>query len=57
VQALQDAMELLYTDRELYKNLKANARKLILDRYEQKHFWTLLLNEYNEQLKSHGIVS
>lgn len=57
VQALHDAMERLYTDKVLYKNLKANARKLILDRYEQKHFWTLLLDEYNEQLQANGIVS
>jgi len=57
VEELQKSMELLLTDQVLYKNLKTNARKLILDRYEQKYFWSLLLNEYDAQLKLHAIVS
>ena len=56
VEELQKSMELLLTDQVLYKNLKTNARKLILDRYEQKYFWSLLLNEYDAQLKLHAIV-
>jgi hypothetical protein len=25
-------------------------------RYEQSHFWSLLLNEYDTHLKEHGIL-
>jgi hypothetical protein len=32
--------------------LKANARKMIVDRYDQQLFWNLLLNEYNKQIKN-----
>jgi glycosyltransferase involved in cell wall biosynthesis len=55
VQELQKSMEMILTDQALYKNLKTNARKLILDRYEQKYFWSLLLNEYDAQLKLHDV--
>ena len=46
--ALQGAMESLIENRGLYFFLKENARKLIVDRYDQKHFWGLLLQEYNQ---------
>jgi glycosyltransferase involved in cell wall biosynthesis len=55
--ALCDAMERLMTDETLYLRLKANARKMIVDRYEQKHFWSLLFDEYQLQLKKYGLVS
>ena len=55
VEELRRSMELLLTDQGLYKNLKTNARKLILDRYEQKYFWGLLLSEYDAQLKLHAL--
>lgn len=51
--ALKNAMELLVTNRSLYASLQENARKLISDRYEQKHFWKILLREYQEQLTAH----
>jgi glycosyltransferase involved in cell wall biosynthesis len=48
--ALKQAMERLVTDKTLYNTLKGNARRMITERYEQKHFWTLLLKEYHKQL-------
>lgn len=54
--ALQYAMEQLYTDTELYKHMANNARKFIVDRYEQQKVWTLLLNEYQILLKSQNLV-
>jgi glycosyltransferase involved in cell wall biosynthesis len=56
-EALQQAMELLLTDQSLFLKLKENARKLICERYEQKRFWSLLLKEYQDQLKKHTHVS
>jgi glycosyltransferase involved in cell wall biosynthesis len=57
VHELQEAMEKLLTDQALYLTLQANARKMIVDRYEQKYLWELLLKEYNDQLKKHAILS
>jgi glycosyltransferase involved in cell wall biosynthesis len=57
VEALLEAMDLLLTDQALYLTLKSNARRLIAERYEQKYFWGLLLNEYSEHLKVYEIVS
>ena len=37
--------------------MKLNARRMIVDRYDQQHFWNLLLKEYQEQLKDHQLVS
>ncbi|HEU4904271.1 MAG TPA: glycosyltransferase, partial [Flavisolibacter sp.] len=51
--ALLVAMTSLLTDTALYASLKANARQMISDRYEQKLFWKILLNEYQEQLTAH----
>jgi glycosyltransferase involved in cell wall biosynthesis len=57
VPELQTAMEKLLTDQALYLTLQANARKMIVDRYEQKYLWELLLKEYHDQLKKHAILS
>jgi glycosyltransferase involved in cell wall biosynthesis len=57
VPELQQAMETLLTDVDLYVNLKSNARQMIVDRYEQKYLWELLLKEYNDQLKKYASVS
>ena len=54
--ALQNTMEKLYLDKELYKNMAAKARQMIVDRYEQKVVWDLILQEYNGHLKEKGIV-
>jgi glycosyltransferase involved in cell wall biosynthesis len=48
--ALKNAMEKFLIDVDFYKSLQLNARKMILDRYEQKYFWGLLLKEYQKAL-------
>ncbi|WP_162051931.1 glycosyltransferase family 4 protein [Pontibacter pamirensis] len=53
---LQEAMERLVEDKELYSNLKANARRMIKERYNQRALWKLLLKEYQEHLKEHEVV-
>lgn len=45
-QALQEAMQGLLSDKELYKKLQENAREMICNRYEQKLVWEALLKEY-----------
>jgi len=57
VPELQNAMNRLLTDTALYLTLQSNARKMIVDRYEQKYLWELLLKEYHDHLKAHAIVS
>jgi glycosyltransferase involved in cell wall biosynthesis len=57
VAELQKAMDKLLTDEALYLTLQANARKMIVDRYEQKYLWELLLKEYHDQLKKHATLS
>lgn len=55
--ALGAAMEQLLIDEVAYNEMKQNARKMIVERYDQQHFWSLLLTEYREQLKKHHLVS
>ena len=55
-EALRTAMETIMTDEALYSNLKKNARRMIQERYDQKKFWNLLLEEYQTQLKQIQIV-
>lgn len=55
-EALHTAMERLMTDKALYSSMKLNARKMISERYEQKKFWNILLEEYQTQLKQTEIV-
>ncbi|WP_439881750.1 glycosyltransferase family 4 protein [Pontibacter sp. MBLB2868] len=57
VDALQEAMERLLVDKELYAHLQSNARRMIVERYEQKYFWSLLLEEYKEALRSKRLSS
>lgn len=57
VPELQQAMNTLLTNAALYLTLKSNARQMIVDRYEQKYLWELLLKEYNDQLKKHASLS
>jgi glycosyltransferase involved in cell wall biosynthesis len=57
VEALYVSMVRLMTDQSLYLNLKGNARQMILDRYDQKKFWEILLNEYKDQLRKYASVS
>ncbi len=53
--ALYAAMERLIVDEPLYASLKANARRMIVERYNQKYFWSLLLQEYQKQLKNYHV--
>lgn len=45
-QALFEAMSLFTKDKELVQRLSANAREMIVSRYEQKVVWNALLDEY-----------
>jgi glycosyltransferase involved in cell wall biosynthesis len=56
VPELYRAMERLLTDPALYLTLQSNARQTIVDRYEQKYLWELLLKEYHDQLKKHATL-
>ena len=56
-EALRLAMLSLMSDKALYAKLKRNARKMILDRYDQNKFWNLLLDEYQRELKDNEILS
>jgi glycosyltransferase involved in cell wall biosynthesis len=56
VDALTAAMKRFLTDLPLYNEMKLNARRMIVDRYEQRYLWSLILNEYQEQIK-HASVS
>jgi glycosyltransferase involved in cell wall biosynthesis len=55
--ALQTAMERIVEDRALYAKVQSNARRIIVERYEQTHFWSLLLNEYQLQLNINEVIS
>lgn len=55
-EALQEAMLTLLKDERLFNKLKSNARGMIVERYEQKMLWNLLLNEYQEQIKLNEVV-
>lgn len=55
--ALVEAMEQLLIDKAAYHKMKQNARSMIVARYDQQHFWNLLLTEYQELLKKHHLVS
>ncbi len=46
--ALYEAMKLLVTDPFLNNNLKANARQLIVTKYNREEVWKALLNEYQK---------
>ncbi len=46
--ALQEAMGKLKSDKELYENLKVNARLDITSRFEQKRIWEELKAEYEK---------
>lgn len=43
---LSSTIEELILNKELYHNIKLNVRKTIIERYEQKVFWTALKDEF-----------
>ncbi|WP_415328648.1 glycosyltransferase family 4 protein [Chryseobacterium sp. MMS23-Vi53] len=53
---LAEAMKIILTNNEEYNNMKLNARKMIVERYEQSVVWNELLNEYNRLLKEKSNV-
>ncbi|CAM1350575.1 glycosyltransferase family 4 protein [Tenacibaculum crassostreae] len=53
-EAIYAAMKRLIEDEDFYKELKTNAREMIIARYEQKIVWNALLEEYNTLLKEKG---
>jgi glycosyltransferase involved in cell wall biosynthesis len=55
-EALQKAMTRIMEDKLLYGKLQSNARKMIVERYDQTYFWSLLLQEYHDQLNEKGII-
>ena len=56
VDSLQSAMLKLLRDEVLYNKMKDSARRMIVERYEQRHLWGLILKEYHEQIK-HATLS
>lgn len=48
---LENAMTTVLTDKAKYKTLQSNVRAEIVSRYERKHMWQLLHQEYKELLK------
>ena len=44
---LLEVMTVVMEDSQLYHYLQSNARKMILNRFEQNVVWKALLNEYN----------
>lgn len=51
---LQIAMERVLSDPALLELLKSNARSEIVDRFEQRSFWRLLLEQYRLALEQYG---
>lgn len=57
VNALEIAMREMSTKGDRYEKMKKNARKMIMERYEQQVVWDALLNEYNNLLKEKGLIN
>jgi glycosyltransferase involved in cell wall biosynthesis len=55
-EALRETMEILMVNQVLHAQLKMQARQMIVERYEQKHFWSLLLHEYTDQVSKYASV-
>ncbi|WP_353101118.1 glycosyltransferase family 4 protein [Myroides odoratus] len=47
------AMLKLMREESVYKKLKINSRRMILERYEQKVVWNALLDEYTQLIQQH----
>ncbi|PZD76617.1 glycosyltransferase family 4 protein [Mesonia sp. K7] len=55
ISELQKAMDLLIQNKPLYQQLKANARPMIVERYQREEVWQALLKEYQRLLKEKGL--
>jgi glycosyltransferase involved in cell wall biosynthesis len=51
MEELYAAMLTFITDKETFAYMQSQARQMIVERYEQTHFWELLLQEYKDHLK------
>ena len=47
---LFDAMQKLLVDEQLYLQMKNIAREMIVERYDQKFLWNIILQEYQQHL-------
>lgn len=56
MEELYTAMLTLITDKKIFTRMQDRARRMIVERYEQTHFWELLLQEYQEHLKQHALI-
>ncbi|MBX0333251.1 glycosyltransferase family 4 protein [Pontibacter sp. HSC-14F20] len=56
MERLYDAMLNLITDKVSFVYMQSQARRMIVERYEQTHFWELLLKEYHAHLKQHELI-
>ncbi|WP_423818770.1 glycosyltransferase family 4 protein [Salinimicrobium sp. TIG7-5_MAKvit] len=54
-QALFEAMKKIIANPDLMHRLAANSRSVITEKYERRHFWKLLLEEYRVQMRNAGI--
>jgi len=48
IQSLQEGIEKLLNDKELYNNIQSKVRERIIQRYDQKYFWKELENEFKK---------
>lgn len=55
-EALRITMQRLIEDSILLNKLQSNARRMIVERYEQQVVWDALLTEYNTLLKEKGLA-
>lgn len=53
---LYAAMLTIISDKESFAYMRSQARRMIVERYEQTHFWELLLQEYQTHLKQHELI-
>ena len=56
MEKLYTAMLTFITNRESFVHMQSQARQLIVDRYEQTHYWELLLQEYQDHLKQNEAI-
>ncbi|HMF73528.1 MAG TPA: glycosyltransferase, partial [Flavitalea sp.] len=56
VDRLESAMKRLMQDENLYLHMKKQARRMIVERYEQQLLWNIILKEYQEQIQ-HATLS
>ena len=49
---LFNTMKIICSDNAMVKRLKLKTRQMIISKYERKYLWELILNEYNNLLKS-----